>query len=160
MILDQGTAEAGVKIRQPRSRRPWTRTLVTAGAGLALAGSALAKGHTGIALAYVLLVCCAVPLNMAAQNIGVDLTPEFAVIRWLRRRTVPWAQVQAVVSHDKPDGSSAVWLMLEKGEPVKLRYPKTLMRKGNDQYEQELKLMEQWWVEHRGQAWVEAGGQK
>jgi hypothetical protein len=158
MIVDQDAAEATVKIRLPQPRHRWTRALVTAGAGLALAGTSVARGQLWVALVYVTLAFGAIPLNIAVQSFGVDLTPGFAVVRWLRRRRVSWARVQAVVSHDKPDGSSAVWLMLENGEPVKLRCPRSLMRKGDAQYERELQLMEQWWVEHRGASWVELAG--
>src|ERR1039458_7238458 len=46
--------------------------------------------------------------------------PEAAVIHGRRRRSVPWLQVQLVVSHVNSNGTSAVQLILENGEPVTL----------------------------------------
>ena len=152
MTKQHGAAEADVKIR-PQGNHSWIRILAAGGVGLAFAVSALAQGRPWLALGWLVVSGCIVPLAMAARSVGVDLTPKFAVVHGLRGRRVPWLEVQEVVSHKNPDGKSGVWLILENGEPLKLRYPKTLYREGDSQYELELQRIEQWWLEHRGEAW-------
>jgi hypothetical protein len=43
--------------------------------------------------------------------------------------------------------------MLANGEPVTLRYPMSLWRKSDAQYDQDFERIEQWWLAHRGEHW-------
>src|SRR5665647_2835884 len=54
------------------------------------------------------------------RTLGVDLTPESAIVRGVRRRSVSWPEVQAVV---RVKGGWCVQLILESGEAVTLRPP-------------------------------------
>jgi hypothetical protein len=92
-------------------------------------------------------------LQFAVRTLGVELTPEAAVIHGRRRRTVPWLEVQSVVSHVNANGSSAVQLILENGVPVTLPFPKTLWRKGDSGFQRDMERIDQWWLAHRGEFW-------
>jgi hypothetical protein len=120
---------------------------------LLFAAQAFAHGAPWVALPWLVLSCGNVVLPFVVRTLGVDLTPEAAVIRGRRRRRVPWLQVQSVVSHVNSNGTSAVQLILENGEPVTLPFPKTLWRKGDTRYERDLQRIDQWWLAHRGESW-------
>ena len=83
---------------------------------------------------------------------GVDLTPESANLRGIRRRSIPWEEVQAVVRY-KLMGSSMVRLILEHGKPVLLQAPTRVWGLGGAAYEQDFHRIEQWWLAHRGASW-------
>jgi hypothetical protein len=119
--------------------------------GLSLAAWFVAHGKPWMALPYLILICVGVGLQFALRTLGVELTPEAAVIHGRRQRTVPWLQVQSVVGHVNSNGSSSVQLILEKGEPVTLPFPKTLWRKGDTGFQRDLERIDQWWLAHRGE---------
>jgi len=83
---------------------------------------------------------------------GVDLTPECANLRWLRRRSIPWPKVQAVLRYEQP-GSAVVRLILETGKPVTLWAPARLWGLGGATYERDFHRIGQWWLAHRGESW-------
>jgi hypothetical protein len=83
---------------------------------------------------------------------GVDLTPELARIRGLRRRNVPWNDVQAVIPCER-FGSRVVQLILENGESVMMRAPSTSLGVGRARYERDYNRIGQWWLAHRGESW-------
>lgn len=151
VTIEQSAAEAGVKIGPvPLS---WKQNLVGILCGLLFAVWIFAHGKPWVALPYLVLTCVAVVLQFVVRTLGVELTPEAAVIHGRRRRRVPWLQVQSVVSHVNSKGTSAVQLILENGEPVTLPFPKTLWRKGDARYERDLERIDQWWLAHRGECW-------
>jgi hypothetical protein len=92
-------------------------------------------------------------LQLVLRTLGVELTPEAAVIHGRRRRTVPWLQVQSVVGHVNSNGSSSVQLILDSGEPVTLPFPRTLWREGDTGFQRDLERIGQWWLAHRGDSW-------
>jgi hypothetical protein len=83
---------------------------------------------------------------------GVDLTPESANLRWTRRRSIPWQEVQAVVRYDQT-GSSLVPLTLEDGKRVTLRAPTRVWGLGGAAYDRDFHRIDQWWLAHRGESW-------
>ena len=154
MAIEQSATEAVVKIRMP-VRRSGVWYVVFAGSwfGFWLAGLSLIKGPRWGALPWLAFGCCFVALGLVRRATGVDLTPEAAVVRHpTSRQSVQWSEVQAVTSHVNSNGASAVWLVLKNGQPVKLRYPATLWRKGDAGYEQDFRRIDQWWLAHRGDA--------
>jgi hypothetical protein len=151
MTIEQSAAEAVIKIR-PR-RRLWIWYFVVGGFFLGSAAFAVAGGRALFVLLYLGLAFSNVSLGLVIRTSGVDLTPEFAIVPTLRRRRVRWLDVQAVVSHKNSNGTSAVRLILANGEPVTLRYPRTLWRNGDAQYEHDFQRIEQWWLANRGEHW-------
>ena len=155
MTIEQGAAEAVVKIRV-QTRRAWIVFLVIGGAYLAMAAAFLRGGWPWFLLILIPLPigCCIIAFAFALRTLGVDLTPEFAVIHGFRQRhEIPWQDVQAVISHLNSNSTSAVWLLLENGESVPLRYPTSAWRKGDAPYERDFQRIDQWWLAHRGESW-------
>ena len=151
MTVEQSAAEAAVRIGPVLFSWKWT--LAGTAGGLSLSAQAFAHSKPWLALPWLVLSCLGVVLRFVVQALGVDLTPEAAVIQGWRRRRVPWPQVQSVVNHVNSNGTSAVQLILANGEPVTLPFPKTLWRKGDAPYERDLQRIDQWWLAHRGDSW-------
>ena len=109
MTIEEGATEAVVKIRV-QTRRAWIVFLVIGGCYLAMAALILTGGWPWFLLILIPLPIgfCIIAFALALRTLGVDLTPEFAVVRGFRRRhEVPWLDVQAVVSHLNSNGTSA-----------------------------------------------------
>jgi hypothetical protein len=157
MTIEQGAGEATVRIGPVPLRHYWKWRLVVVLVGLLLVADSFAGGKPWGALLWLVISCANVVLPFVmtrrVRSLGVDLTPEAAVIRGRRRRRVPWLQVQSVVSHVDSNGASGVQLILENGEAVTLPFPRTLWRKGDALYEQDLQRIDQWWLAHRGESW-------
>jgi len=83
---------------------------------------------------------------------GVDLTPESANLRGIRRRSIPWQEVQAVV-RTGPTGSSMVRLILENGKHVWVRAPRRVWGFGGARFDRDFDRIGQWWLAHRGESW-------
>jgi hypothetical protein len=151
MTIEKGAGEAGVRVGPVVLS--WKSSFAGTLCGLLFAAQILARGKPWIALPWLVLVCVSIVLPFWVRSLGVDLTPEAAVIHGRHRRRVPWLQVQSVVSQVNSNGTSAVRLILENGEQVTLPFPKTLWRKGDARYEVDLQRIDQWWLAHRGEAW-------
>jgi len=83
---------------------------------------------------------------------GVDLTPESANVRGIRRRSIPWREVQAVLRYEQA-GSTSVRLILENGKPATLRAPMRFLGLGGAAYDRDFHQIGQWWLSHRGESW-------
>ncbi|HEY8717767.1 hypothetical protein [Pengzhenrongella sp.] len=103
---------------------------------------------------FLLGVGCLLLLEVLwLRTLGIDLTPELAVIRGFRRRDVPWRDVQAVFGRERRD----VQLILESGEAVTLPAPRNPMgRHGEATYDRDYHRIGQWWLAHRGADWTPA----
>lgn len=150
MTPEHGSAEIDVKIRAPGRPGLWFG-LAALNFGLAVLN--LADGKPWFALFWLLTCCVQLFMAYVMRNGGIDLTRECAVVRSPRRRSVPWGEVQAVVSDVKPNGTSVVRLILQGGEQITLRAPIALWRRGDAHFERELQRIVQWWHEHRGESW-------
>lgn len=161
MTVEQGSALAHVKIRAPG--RDWM-PLVVAGliwVTIGAAGAVAAQGVVDqgwdmlVVLDWGLAVLGFVIIAEALwiRGMGVDLTPELARVRYLRRRDIPWHQVQAVV-RSQLFGSWRVRLILENGDKVTLRAPTTFFEWGCAEYERDFHQIGQWWLAHRGESWL------
>jgi hypothetical protein len=156
MTLERGAVEAGVKIRVPG--HVWIPQLLmgvlflVAGAGYAwrdqpwFAVLWLTGGGVSVAAAL-----------WAARSLGVDLTRESANLHGIRRRSLPWQEVQAVVRYG--NGSMGVRLILEDGMQVTLRAPRTQLGFGAAQFERDFQRIDQRWLAHRGESWRPEGAE-
>jgi hypothetical protein len=157
MTIEQGATDAAVRIGPVPAHFSWKWRVLGALCGLFLAVPAFAHGKPWAGLLWLVIGCANLVspfvLGFWTRSLGVYLTPEAAVIHGRRRRTVPWLQVQAVLSHVNSNGTSAVQLVLENGEQVTLPFPKSLWRKGDALYEGDLQRIDQWWLAHRGESW-------
>jgi hypothetical protein len=144
----------GFAIRAP-GNRPWLLLFVIGCGFLALTVLNLTSVRPGQTAGYVALGCCYVPLVWAIRSVGVDLTSESVIVRDFPRRTVPWADVNAVVSQVGWSGTSSVRLVLDSGDSVTLPYPRTVWCEGNAQFERDLRRIEGCW-----RAWAPASVEK
>ncbi len=149
MTTQQNAAEADVKIRT--ARRDW---ILLFGAGcIVLASSAFSFANDLPAATFPLVMgCVLVAEALWIRSFGVDLTRESANTRGVRRRSIPWQQVQAVLRHDQ-FGSARVSLILESGQRVALRAPTTWWGVGDAGFERDFHRIGQWWLAHRGESW-------
>jgi hypothetical protein len=83
---------------------------------------------------------------------GVDLTPETVNLRGLRRRSISWQQVQAVIRYQQ-FGQRTVQLILANGKTVRLRAPITVWGMGGPAYERDFHRIGQCWQSNRGESW-------
>lgn len=94
--------------------------------------------------------------GLLIRTFGIDLIPEAASSGSLRRRRVPWSQVQAVL-RDKKGGLDRVALILETGERVNLSAPIAYSWSGAGTaaiYVRDFVRIEDCWLAHRGPTWV------
>jgi hypothetical protein len=154
MSIEQGAGppDAVVRIRSPRY--VLIQPVVMAGLFLVIAGSNWTRddqiGNSPpfwLALAGVI-----VAQSLWELTWGVDLTPESAVLRGVRRRSIPWREVQAIVPYEH-GGSRLVRLIPQNGKPVTLRAPRSWWRLGGAAYERDFHRIDQWWLAHRGGSW-------
>ena len=102
----------------------------------------------------VVIGCVFVAEALWIRTFGVDLTREAANIRGLRRWSIPWRHVQAVLRHQQL-GAMRVSLILENGMRVTLKAPTTWWGSGEHEYEYEADFnrIGQWLLAHRGESW-------
>lgn len=153
MSIEQraGQADAVVRIRSPRYAL--IQPFVMAGLFLVIAGSNWTRGdQMGNSPFWLALAGVIVAQSLWGLTWGVDLTPESAVLRGVRRRSIPWREVQAVVPYEHT-GSRLVRLIPQNGKPVTLRAPTSWWRLGGAAYERDFHRIDQWWLAHRGESW-------
>lgn len=151
MTTEEGVAQAHLAIRT--SRYQWVSMFVSAGVWLAIASVELwLVARPLLALLTLATGCLWLAAGLLIRSFGVDLTPGSAVVRGLRRRSVPWSQVQAVVQH-QAKGTWSVRLILESGQPLTLPAPTAWGGFGGPGYERDFHRIGQWWLSHRGEPW-------
>ena len=150
MTADQGRAEAEVKIRT--TRQAWMQQFVFGGIWLVFAIGWVTIDRPFFAVCWLVLGCASIVKAVKLRTMGVDLTPESANVRGVRRRCIPWKDVLAVVHHRR-QGTWGVRLVLESGKPVRLPAPTTWSGFGGAQYEQDFHRIGHWWLAHRGESW-------
>ena len=161
MSVDNGVTEAVVRIRTPRMG--WMPMLVSAVVMLAIpaldwavpAGPSPGGPWIFGDIAFLVLGGVGVLESLLIRSFGVDLTPESVNVRGLRRRCVPWSQIQAVLGY-RQMGVDRVALVLDSGERVVLRMPATYWGSGaatDVKYREDFHRLGQWWLAHRGPSW-------
>jgi hypothetical protein len=99
----------------------------------------LVSGSAEVAVAFYL------------RSRGTVLTRESVVVRGVRRRSIPWPEVQAVIAARQ--GEWHIRLILGSGESVVLRAPRSAVGLGVRRYERDFHRIGQWWLVHRGESW-------
>lgn len=84
---------------------------------------------------------------------GVTLTPSAAVVRNVRRRTIPWADIQAIQT-ESTLGTKSIVLHEANGHRTELRAPTTGFLSWDRHFDEKLHTMETWWQTHRGPDWT------
>jgi hypothetical protein len=162
MTVQQGTAQTVVEIRTRRG--VWMQQLVMGACWLAfgVAMMGVEREWTTRRMSFISVFWTGLGFVLVAQGLwlrtlGVDLTPGSAKVRGLRRREIPWPEVQAVLQRRRL-GVWSVRLILENGEGVGLRAP-TLAWEGFGAvaYERDFHQISQWWLAHRGESWRPVG---
>ncbi|HEV2636204.1 MAG TPA: hypothetical protein VGX23_13710 [Actinocrinis sp.] len=85
-------------------------------------------------------------------GMGVDLTPEAAILRGWRRRVVPWTEVDGVVA-ERVGGSTVACLYLTERRRVRLQAPTGGSFKSSKRFQPQFHTIGQYWTAHRG--WTE-----
>ncbi|WP_234477669.1 hypothetical protein [Streptomyces sp. MBT65] len=84
---------------------------------------------------------------------GVTLTESAAVVRNLRRRTIPWADIQSI-QIESIVGTRTVVLHEANGRRTRLRAPSTGFLAWDRRFEEKFHVIGQWWLTHRGPDWT------
>lgn len=80
---------------------------------------------------------------------GVELTPEGAIVRTLRRRQIAWRDVQ-YVQIQRFSGNRVVVLYEAGGRRTRLRAPSTGFLNWDKRFEEKADVIGRWWETHRG----------
>ncbi|MEV7326349.1 hypothetical protein [Streptomyces sp. NPDC093970] len=92
-------------------------------------------------------------LLFTSRRLGVSLTPSAAIVYNLRRRTVPWSNVQAI-HVESLLGSQTVVIYEAGGRCTRLRAPITGFLNRDRDFEEKFHSIGRWWMDHRGPDWV------
>ncbi|WP_406124683.1 hypothetical protein [Streptomyces sp. NBC_00989] len=107
-------------------------------------------GLTGLVTFWIVLLALAAVLP---AYFGVTLTPSAAVVRNVRRRTIPWADIQAVRT-ESVLGVRSVVLYEADGRRTHLRAPTTGYLAWDRRFEEKFHTIGTWWQTHRGPDWT------
>ncbi|MFE1886521.1 YdbT family protein [Streptomyces diastatochromogenes] len=88
-----------------------------------------------------------------SRPFGITLTPSAAIVHNLRRRTVPWLNVQAI-QIESLFGSRTVVIYEAGGRRTRLRAPITGFLSWDRDFEEKFHTIGRWWLEHRGPDWA------
>lgn len=89
------------------------------------------------------------------SRFGVTLTPSGAVVHNLRRRTIPWADIQAV-RIESVLGTRSVVLHVADGRRTELSAPRSGFLAWDRHFEEKFHVIGDWWMTHRGPDWSPA----
>jgi len=138
MTIRQDPAEAMVRTRPAG---PLWIAFFGLGAAIIVA-AATTDGGLLVTLLELAVGAFNLAVGLALRIIGVDLRSEFVVVRNVRRRSVPWPEVQAVISHDD-SGNASVSLIFDNDGPLTLAYPPG-GPKGNAECERDFQRINEW----------------
>ncbi|MFJ9375284.1 hypothetical protein [Streptomyces sp. NPDC101455] len=91
--------------------------------------------------------------NILPFRLGITLTPSAAVVHNLRRRTIPWADIQAIQVQSSA-GIKSIVLHEANGRSTELRAPTTGFLSWDRHFQDKLHTIETWWQTHRGPDWT------
>ncbi|WP_245608054.1 hypothetical protein [Streptomyces hokutonensis] len=123
--------------------------------GVALLVASLTGSPPPDALAAWLTVCFGLLVLdiLLPAYFGVTLTESAAVVRNLRRRTIPWADIQSI-QIESIMGTRTVVLYEANGRRTRLRSPSTGFLAWDRRFEEKFHVIGQWWLTHRGPDWT------
>lgn len=112
-------------------------------------------GPFGPVLFTGLVMGVAMPLlaMILSSPFGITLTPSAAVVHNLRRRTIPWSDVQAI-RVESSLGSRAVVIYEANGRRTCMRAPTTGFPNWDRSFEEKFHTIGRWWLDHRGPDWA------
>ena len=84
---------------------------------------------------------------------GITLTPSAAVVHNLRKRIIPWSDVQGVHTESSL-GQRTVVIYEATGRRTRLRAPVTGVLSRDRRFEEKFHAIERWWLAHRGPDWT------
>ncbi|MFJ5900631.1 hypothetical protein ACIQFZ_35655 [Streptomyces sp. NPDC093064] len=99
----------------------------------------------GVILPFVMLII--------SRPFGVTLTQSAAIVHNLRRRTIPWSNVQAI-RMGSLFGSRTVVIYEAGGRGTRLRAPITGFLSWDRRFEEKFHTIGRWWLDHRGPDWA------
>ncbi|WP_405949129.1 hypothetical protein OG588_24170 [Streptomyces prunicolor] len=91
--------------------------------------------------------------NILPSRFGITLTPSAAVVHNVRRRTIPWAEIQAIQVQSTA-GIKSIVLHEANGRSTELRAPTTGFLSWDRHFNEKLHTIETWWQTHRGPDWT------
>nr|WSY53555.1 hypothetical protein OG999_27815 [Streptomyces sp. NBC_00886] len=107
-------------------------------------------------LAWLVMWVALLALDVVLPSyFGITLTPSAAVVRNLRRRTIPWADIQGV-QIESILGTRSVVLHEADGRRTRLRAPFTGFLAWDRHFEEKFHVIGRWWLDHRGPDWTPA----
>ncbi|MEV5849180.1 hypothetical protein AB0M32_45150 [Streptomyces sp. NPDC051985] len=113
----------------------------------------LSGGSSGPVLLTLALWAVLLLLGLIVPRpFGVTLTPSAAVAHNLRRRTIPWSNVQAI-QVESLLGSRTVVIYEAGGRATRLRAPVTGFLNWDRDFEDKFHTIGRWWLTHRGPDW-------
>ncbi|MFJ4829468.1 hypothetical protein ACIP79_06015 [Streptomyces sp. NPDC088747] len=123
--------------------------------GLAFAGLLGTDGtYSGGQVAVAALWAAALVLgSLLPFRFGVTLTPSAAVVHNLRRRTIPWSDVQAI-RVEPVLGTSTVVIYEVSGRRTRLRAPTTGFLAWDRGFDEKFDVLGRWRWDHRGPDWT------
>ncbi|MET8454523.1 hypothetical protein [Streptomyces sp. NPDC005209] len=111
-------------------------------------------GPTGPLFVSLLTWGVLVPVALIiSRPFGVTLTPSAAVVHNLRRRTIPWSNVQGI-RIESLFGSRIVAIYEAGGRRTRLRAPITGFLSWDRSFEEKFHTIGRWWLDHRGPDWA------
>ena len=91
--------------------------------------------------------------SVLPSRFGITLTPSAAVVHNVRRRTIPWADIQAIQVQSTA-GIKSIVLHEANGRSTELRAPTTGFLSWDRHFNEKLHTIETWWHTHRGPDWT------
>ncbi|AVH56479.1 MULTISPECIES: hypothetical protein [Streptomyces] len=110
-------------------------------------------GPFGPLLVSGLLFWGVLPVLITLLPFGVTLTPSAAIVHNLRRRTIPWSNVQAI-RIESFFGSRTVVIYEAGGRCTRMRAPITGFLSWDRSFEEKFHTIGRWWLDHRGPDWA------
>ena len=110
-------------------------------------------GPFGPLLVSGLFLWGVLPVLIALLPFWVTLTPSAAIAQNLRRRTIPWSNVQAI-QIESFFGSRTVVIYEAGGSCTRLRAPITGFLSRDRSFEEKFHTIGRWWLDHRGPDWA------
>lgn len=111
-------------------------------------------GPFGPVLVTGLLMWGVLPMVVLALTpFGVTLTPSAAIVHNLRRRTIPWSNVQAI-QIESLLGSRTIVIYEGGGRRTRLRAPITGFPIWDRSFEEKFDTIGRWWLDHHSAGWT------
>ena len=92
-------------------------------------------------------------LLIVGRYFGITLTQSTAIVHNIRRRTIQWADIQAICI-EPFQGTRTVVIYEAGGRRTRLRAPLTGFLSWDSGFDEKVHTIGTWWLEHRGPDWA------